>query len=91
MKAKVFSMIIGLVAVGQMALAQTTGYKMNVKMTDGSFFSVAADDVEEVYFTTTEEHHFEDTYYTVSGRAEKGPFKSGSTVTMHARPSAECA
>ncbi len=82
MKAKVYSLIIGLVAVGQMALAQTTGYKMNVKMTDGSFFSVAADDVEEVYFTTTEEHHFEDTYYTVSGRAEKGPFKSGTTVTM---------
>ena len=82
MKAKVFSMIIGLVAVGQMALAQTTGYKMNVKMTDGSFFSVAADDVEEVYFTKTVEHHFEDTYYTVSGLAEKGPFKSGSTVTM---------
>ena len=41
-------MIVGLVAVGQLALAQTTGYKMNVKMTDGSFFSVAADDVEEV-------------------------------------------
>lgn len=82
MKARVFSMIVGLVAVGQLALAQTTGYKMNVKMTDGSFFSVAADDVEEVYFTRTEEHHFEDTYYTVSGRAEKGPFKSGTTVTM---------
>ena len=82
MEARVFSMFVGLVAVGQMALAQTTGYKMNVKMTDGSFFSVAADDVEEVYFTTTEEHHFEDTYYTVNGRAEKGPFKSGTTVTM---------
>lgn len=82
MKTRVLSMIVGLVAVGQMALAQATGYKMNVKMNDGSFFSVAADDVEEVYFTTTEEHHFEDTYYTVSGRAEKGPFKSGSTVTM---------
>jgi hypothetical protein len=82
MKARFFSMIIGLVAVGQMALAQTSGYKMNVKMTDGSFFSVSAEDVEEVYFTTTKEHHFEDTYYTVSGRAEKGPFKSGSTVTM---------
>ena len=82
MKAKVFSLIIGLVAMGQVALAQTTSYKMNVKMTDGSFFSVSADDVEEVYFTTTEEHHFEDTYYIVNGRAEKGPFKSGSTVTM---------
>ena len=82
MKANVISMMIGLVAVSQMALAQTTGYKMNVKMTDGSFFSVAADDVEEVYFTTTQEQHFEDTYYTVSGRAEKGPFKSGTTVTM---------
>ena len=82
MEARVFSMFVGLVALGQMALAQTTGYKMNVKMTDGSFFSVAADDVEEVYFTTTEEHHFEDTYYTVNGRAEKGPFKSGTTVTM---------
>ena len=82
MKAKVFSLMIGLVAVSQMALAQTTGYKMNVKMTDGSFFSVAADDVEEVYFTTSQEQHFEDTYYTVSGRAEKGPFKSGAFVTM---------
>ena len=56
MKARFFSMIIGLVAVGQMALAQTSGYKMNVKMTDGSFFSVSAEDVEEVYFTTTKEH-----------------------------------
>ena len=85
MKAKVFSLMIGLVAVSQMALAQTTGYKMNVKMTDGSFFSVAADDVEEVYFTTSQEQHFEDTYYTVSGRAEKGPFKSGASVTMQPR------
>ena len=82
MKAKVFSMMIGFAAVSQLVMAQSPIYKMNVKMTDGSFFSVAADDVEEVYFTTTEEHHFEDTYYTVSGRAEKGPFKSGSTVTM---------
>lgn len=82
MKAKVFSMMIGLVAVAQFVMAQSPIYKMNVKMTDGSFFSVAATDVEEVYFTTTEEKQFEDTYYTVSGRAEKGPFKSGSTVTM---------
>lgn len=82
MKAKVFSMMIGLAAVAQFVMAQSPIYKMNVKMTDGSFFSVAANDVEEVYFTTTEEKHFEDTYYTVSGRAEKGPFKSGSTVTM---------
>ena len=82
MKAKIFSMFVGLVALGQMALAQTTVNKMNVKMTDGSFFSVATGDVEEIYFTTSEEHHFEDTYYTVSGRAEKGPFKSGTTVTM---------
>ncbi len=82
MKVKVFSMMIGLVAVAQLVMAQSPSYKMNVKMTDGSFFSVAANDVEEVYFTTTEEKHFEDTYYTVSGRAEKGPFKSGSTVTM---------
>ena len=82
MKAKVFSMMIGFAAVAQFVMAQSPSYKMNVKMTDGSFFSVAANDVEEVYFTTTEEKHFEDTYYTVSGRAEKGPFKSGSTVTM---------
>lgn len=82
MKAKVFSMMIGFAAVAQFVMAQSPIYKMNVKMTDGSFFSVAANDVEEVYFTTTEEKHFEDTYYTVSGRAEKGPFKSGSTVTM---------
>lgn len=82
MKVKVFSMMIGFAAVAQLVMAQSPSYKMNVKMTDGSFFSVAANDVEEVYFTTTEEKHFEDTYYTVSGRAEKGPFKSGSTVTM---------
>lgn len=82
MKVKVFSMMIGFAAVAQFVMAQSPIYKMNVKMTDGSFFSVAANDVEEVYFTTTEEKHFEDTYYTVSGRAEKGPFKSGSTVTM---------
>lgn len=82
MKAKLFSLTLGLVAFGQTALAQNTGYKMNVKMTDGSFFSVPADDVSEVYFTTTEEKQFIDTYYTVSGRAEKGPFKSGTTITM---------
>ena len=82
MKVKVFSMMIGFTAVAQFVMAQSPIYKMNVKMTDGSFFSVAANDVEEVYFTTTDEKHFEDTYYTVSGRAEKGPFKSGSTVTM---------
>lgn len=82
MKAKLFSLMLGLVAFGHAAHAQNTGYKMNVKMTDGSFFSVPADDVSEVYFTTTEEKHFTDTYYTVSGRAEKGPFKSGTTITM---------
>ena len=82
MKAKLFSLMLGLVAFGHAALAQNTGYKMNVKMTDGSFFSVPAEDVSEVYFTTTEEKQFTDTYYTVSGRAEKGPFKSGTTITM---------
>jgi len=82
MKAKLFFLMLGLVTLGQSALAQNTGYKMNVKMTDGSFFSVPADDVSEVYFTTTEEKQFTDTYYTVSGRAEKGPFKSGANVTM---------
>ncbi len=82
MKAKLVSLMLGLVAFGHAAHAQNTGYKMNVKMTDGSFFSVPADDVSEVYFTTTEEKQFTDTYYTVSGRAEKGPFKSGTTITM---------
>ncbi len=82
MKAKLVSLMLGLVTLGQSAHAQNTGYKMNVKMTDGSFFSVPADDVSEVYFTTTEEKQFTDTYYTVSGRAEKGPFKSGTTITM---------
>ena len=82
MKARVISLIMGLVSLGQIVTAQNTSYKMNVRMTDGSFFSVAADDVEQVYFTTTAEKQFEDTYYTVSGRAEKGPFKSGSTVTL---------
>lgn len=82
MKAKLFSLMLGLVAFGHAALAQNTGYKMNVKMIDGSFFSVPADDVSEVYFTTTEEKQFTDTYYTVSGRVEKGPFKSGTTITM---------
>ena len=82
MKAKHFFLMLGLVAFGHAAFAQNTGYKMNVKMTDGSFFSVPANDVSEVYFTTTEEKHFTDTYYTVSGRAEKGPFKSGTTITM---------
>lgn len=63
MKAKLFSLMLGLVAFGHAAHAQNTGYKMNVKMTDGSFFSVPADDVSEVYFTTTEEKQFTDTYY----------------------------
>ncbi len=82
MKAKIISLILGIFSVAQIAFAQTTNYKMNVKMTDGSFFSVAADDVEEVYFTTTTEKHFTDTYYIVSGKAEKGPFRSGASVTL---------
>ncbi len=82
MKAILLSLMLGLVICGQTAFGQTTDYKMNVKMTDGSFFSVSVDDVSEVYFTTTEDKQFTDTYYTVSGRAEKGPFKSGSSVAM---------
>ena len=39
MKAKVFSMMIGFAAVAQFVMAQSPIYKMNVKMTDGSFFA----------------------------------------------------
>lgn len=81
MKQRLF-LLFGLVMIMQVGLAQTTGYHMNVKMNNGSFFSVHADSVAEVYFTTTEEKQFTDTYYIVSGKTEKGPFMSGSTVTI---------
>ncbi len=79
---KILYLIFGMVVMCQVTWAQKTGCRMNVKMTDGSFFSVATKDIEEVYFSLTQEKQFENAYYTVSGRAEKGPFKSGSTVTM---------
>ncbi len=52
MKTKII--ILLLMAIGLTASAQQTVYKMNVKMTNGSIYTVDADDVEEVYFTSFE-------------------------------------
>jgi tetratricopeptide (TPR) repeat protein len=54
MKTKVFSFLIGLTAIAQIASAQTTIYRMHVKMKNGSTHTVKADDVMEVYFTASQ-------------------------------------
>ena len=54
MKTKVFPFLIGLTAIAQIASAQTTIYRMHVKMKNGSTHTVKADDVMEVYFTASQ-------------------------------------
>ena len=54
MKTKSFLLLIGLAAVVQVASAQTTIYRMHVKMKDGSTHTVKTDDVKEIYFTSSQ-------------------------------------
>ena len=81
MKAKVFSFLIGLAAIAQIASAQTTIYRMHVKMKDGSTHTVKADDVMEVYFTASQPY---DPTHPVTADVESihAP-KEGGTYTVH--------
>lgn len=81
MKAKVFSLIIAFVALVQVATAQTTIYRMHVKMKDGSTHTVKADDVQEVYFTASQPY---DPSHPVTADVDKihAP-KEGGTYTVH--------
>jgi tetratricopeptide (TPR) repeat protein len=54
MKARSFFLLIGLAAMVQVALAQNTIYRMHVKLKDGSTHTVKTDDVEEIYFTSSQ-------------------------------------
>lgn len=81
MKAKVFSLIIAFAASAQVATAQTTIYRMHVKMKDGSTHTVKADDVEEVFFTASQPY---DPSHPVTADVDKihAP-KEGGTYTVH--------
>lgn len=81
MKIKVFSFLIGFSALVQVASAQTTIYRMHVKMKDGSTHTVKTDDVMEVYFTASQPY---DPSYPVTADVESihAP-KEGGTYTVH--------
>ena len=81
MKSKVFSFLIGMAAFVQVASAQTTIYRMHVKMKDGSTHTVKADDVMEVYFTSSQPY---DPSHPVTADVESihAP-KEGGTYIVH--------
>ena len=81
MKAKVFSLIIAFAALAQVATAQTTIYRMHVKLKDGSTHTVKADDVEEVFFTASQPY---DPSHPVTADVDKihAP-KEGGIYTVH--------
>lgn len=81
MKAKVISFLIGVVAMVQVASAQTTIYRMHVKMKNGTTHTVKADDVMEVYFTASQPY---DPAHPVTADVESihAP-KEGGTYTVH--------
>ena len=54
MKTKSFVLLIGLAAMVQVASAQSTVYRMHVKLKDGSTHTVKTDDVEEIYFSSSQ-------------------------------------
>ena len=61
--------------------AQSTSYRMNVQTLDGNVFSVNADSVTRVYFSKDgKSSGLSD--YSISGYVEKGPFLSGSSITI---------
>lgn len=63
------------------SFAQSTSYRMNVQTLDGKVFSVNADSVTRVYFTTDgKSSGLSD--YSISGYVEKGPYLSGSSITI---------
>lgn len=81
MKARVFSLMILLAGIVQVATAQTTIYRMHVKMKNGSTHTVKADEVEEVYFTASQPY---DPSHPVTADVDKihAP-KEGGTYTVH--------
>lgn len=81
MKAKVFSFLIGMAALAQVASAQTTIYRMHVKMKNGTTHTVKADDVMEVYFTASQPY---DPNHPVTADVESihAP-KEGGTYVVH--------
>lgn len=81
MKTKIFSFLIGFAAMVQVVSAQTTIYKMHVKMKDGSIHTVKADDVMEVYFTASQPY---DPSHPVTADVESihAP-KDGGIYTIH--------
>ena len=54
MKARLFSLFVGLLAMGQVVLAQDKTYKMHIKLQDGSTYTVKTKDVKEVLFTASQ-------------------------------------
>lgn len=81
MKTRLFSFLIGFAAMVQIASAQTTIYRMHVKMKNGSTHTVKADDVMEVYFTASQPY---DPSHPVTADIESihAP-KEGGTYTVH--------
>lgn len=81
MKTKVFSFLIGFAAMTQLASAQTTIYRMHVKMKNGTTHTVKADDVMEVYFTASQPY---DPSHPVTADVESihAP-KEGGTYIVH--------
>lgn len=81
MNTKVFSFLIGMAVMVQVVSAQTTVYRMNLKMKDGSTHTVKADDVMEVYFTASQPY---DPSHPVTADVESihAP-KEGGTYTVH--------
>ena len=81
MKAKLISILIGLATMVQVASAQNTIYRMHIKMKDGTTHTVKADDVMEVYFTTSQPY---DPSNPVTADVESiNAPKEGGTYTVH--------
>lgn len=54
MKKRILMAMAALVTMVQVVSAQSTVYRMHVKMKDGSTHTVKTDDVEEIYFTSSQ-------------------------------------
>ena len=78
---KILFTLLSLLASTLSSVAQSTSYRMNVQTLDGNVFSVNADSVTRVYFTTDgKSSGLSD--YSISGCVEKGPFLSGSSISI---------
>lgn len=78
---KILFTLLSLLASTLSSVAQSTSYRMNVQTLDGNVFSVNADSVTRVYFTTDgKSSGLSD--YSISGCVEKGPFLSESSINI---------